>query len=241
MARERQVARPSNAKIGHWSPPSRPAGRLVALNPIRRLRLRLADQAEQDVALRPAARSRFFGSPKPPPPGISTTRRSPGGRSGSPSALSSCARAQRQPAVAAGPAAVAAARRIAYPLEGGEDAERPPSRCATSITWPEAAAVLAGAAGIRAVLLLPDHQRARCVSVISTGTLRTPDGKGVADRPSRLGRAPAPPEWKVVTMKGPAGCRPAPVMPWPAPSFRFHRLLVPSAGTRPGIAWCRAS
>ena len=78
------------------------------------------------------------------------------------------------------------------------------------------------------------------VSVISTGTLRTPDGKGVADRPSRVGRAPAPPEWKVVTMKGrllPI----VPVMPWPAPSLRFHRLLVPSAGTRPGITWCSAS
>ena len=78
------------------------------------------------------------------------------------------------------------------------------------------------------------------VSVISTGTLRTPDGKGVADRPSSVGRAPAPPEWKVVTMKGrllPI----VPVMPWPAPSFRFQRLLVPSAGTLPGSTWCRAS
>ena len=69
--------------------------------------------------------------------------------------------------------------------------------------------------------------------MISTGTLRTPDGKGVADRPSRPGRAPAPPEWKVVTMNGrllPI----VPVMPWPAPSFRFQRLQVPSAGTPAG-------
>src|SRR5476649_112026 len=39
------------------------------------------------------------------------------------------------------------------------------------------------------------------VSVISTGTLRTPDGKAVALRPSSLGRAPVPPEWKPVTAK----------------------------------------
>ena len=32
-----------------------------------------------------------------------------------------------------------------------------------------------------------------------------------------------------------------PVMPWPAPSFRFQRLLVPSAGTRPGSTWCKAA
>ena len=38
-------------------------------------------------------------------------------------------------------------------------------------------------------------------SVISTGTFLTPLGKGVADKPSRAGRAPAPPEWKLVTMK----------------------------------------
>ena len=38
------------------------------------------------------------------------------------------------------------------------------------------------------------------VSVISTGTLRTPLGKAVALRPSSLGRAPVPPEWKPVTL-----------------------------------------
>jgi hypothetical protein len=36
------------------------------------------------------------------------------------------------------------------------------------------------------------------VSVISTGTLRTPLGKAVALSPSSDGRAPVPPEWKPV-------------------------------------------
>ena len=76
-------------------------------------------------------------------------------------------------------------------------------------------------------------------SVISTGTLRTPDGKGVADRPSRRGRAPAPPEWKLSSMKaGPFVS--GPVMPGPAPMRMFHRFDVPSAGTLPGIAWLSA-
>src|SRR5258705_11687474 len=44
------------------------------------------------------------------------------------------------------------------------------------------------------------------VSVISTGTLRTPLGKAVADRPSSLGRAPVPPEWNDVTLNGVAFC-----------------------------------
>ena len=58
-------------------------------------------------------------------------------------------------------------------------------------------------------------------SVISTGVLRTPEGKAVADRPSLRGRAPVPPAWKTVTEKIP-----------PKPP-----IVVPAAeakGVRPG-------
>ena len=41
-------------------------------------------------------------------------------------------------------------------------------------------------------------------SVTSTGTLLTPLGKPVAERPSLPGLAPAPPEWKLSTVKGSA-------------------------------------
>ena len=39
-------------------------------------------------------------------------------------------------------------------------------------------------------------------SLISTGVLRTPEGKAVAERPSARGRAPVPPLWKSETVKG---------------------------------------
>src|ERR1700732_2294330 len=35
------------------------------------------------------------------------------------------------------------------------------------------------------------------LSVASTGIVRTPDGKAVALSPSLVGRAPAPPQWKI--------------------------------------------
>ena len=39
-------------------------------------------------------------------------------------------------------------------------------------------------------------------SLISTGVLRTPEGKAVADSPSAAGRAPVPPLWNRLTVKG---------------------------------------
>ena len=38
-------------------------------------------------------------------------------------------------------------------------------------------------------------------SVASTGMVRTPEGKAVASSPSRAGRAPVPPELKVMISK----------------------------------------
>ena len=73
-------------------------------------------------------------------------------------------------------------------------------------------------------------------SVISTGALRTPLGKGVADSPSCRGRAPAPPEWNVVTLNAAVRLPPASVSPCPAARPRFQRLDVPSAGTLSGSA-----
>ena len=77
-------------------------------------------------------------------------------------------------------------------------------------------------------------------SVTSTGTFLTPDGNGVADRPSSVGRAPAPPECRLIIMKL-VRFRPKvwSVRPWPAPAFTPHSEPVPSAGTSPGRIWCR--
>src|SRR5260370_27291856 len=80
------------------------------------------------------------------------------------------------------------------------------------------------------------------VSVISTGTLRTPLGKAVADRPSSLGLAPVPPEWNDVTLNGVAFCSTAgspSTLPMPPISRTFHRQDLPSAGTPCGSACCR--
>src|SRR5215212_9215671 len=80
------------------------------------------------------------------------------------------------------------------------------------------------------------------VSLTSTGTLRTPLGKAVADRPSRPGLAPVPPAWKLMMVKtfalmvsaGSPSARPG-----PPSADRFHKHDAPSAGTPPFSAWWR--
>jgi hypothetical protein len=74
-------------------------------------------------------------------------------------------------------------------------------------------------------------------SLISTGMLRTPDGKAVADSPSADGRAPAPPEWNDMRFQRRPFSAPSPAER-PAATM-FHNDDVPSAGTRPGRIWCR--
>ncbi len=80
------------------------------------------------------------------------------------------------------------------------------------------------------------------VSLTSAGTLRTPLGKAVADRPSRPGRAPVPPAWKLMMLKAMAFTVSAgspSTLPGPPVAERFHRHEAPSAGTPPPSAWCR--
>src|SRR5450631_2351117 len=132
------------------------SNKLITLDPIRRFRLCLADQPELHVAVDLGAVA--F-------PGIAEAAavrhvddQAFAGRDGLEAlGLELLARRQRQPAVAAGLAAVAAARRMFYPLEGGEDAERRALAMLDFHDLAEAAAILAGAAGILAVLLLPHH------------------------------------------------------------------------------------
>src|SRR5882757_11385883 len=79
-------------------------------------------------------------------------------------------------------------------------------------------------------------------SLTSIGTFLTPLGKAVADSPSLPGRAPVPPAWKLMTLKGMAftvSDGSPPVEPGPPSANRFHRHDVPSAGTLPPSAWCR--
>src|SRR3981189_1235428 len=98
-------------------------GGSVALDPIRRLGLRLTDQPKLHVArnLRPAALLRIAEAAA----ARHVDDQALAGRDGLEAlGLQLLARRQRQLSVAAGSAAVAAARRMFYPLEGGEDAER---------------------------------------------------------------------------------------------------------------------
>src|SRR5580700_10207069 len=98
-------------------------GGSVSLNPVRRLRLLPADQSQLHVArdlgavaflrIAEAAAARHVDD------------QAFAGRDGLEAfGLELLARRQRQAAVAAGLTAVATARRMFYPLEGGEDAER---------------------------------------------------------------------------------------------------------------------
>src|SRR4029078_2729972 len=76
-------------------------------------------------------------------------------------------------------------------------------------------------------------------SLISIGTFFTPLGNAVADRPAAPGRAPVPPAWKLMTLKGWACAVSAgspSVRPGPPMATRFHRHEAPSPGTLFGIA-----
>ena len=113
-----------------------------------------------------------------------------------------------------------------------------PSRFSTSMVWPRPPRVRPGPP-LSGRSSFFQNTSGVIASVASTGTLRTPEGKGVAERPSRPGRAPAPPEWKLMIWNG-VDCEPArAVIPWPAPSLSVQSAEQPSAGTRSGIAWYR--
>ena len=76
----------------------------------------------------------------------------------------------------------------------------------------------------------------------STGVLRTPLGNAVAARPSFVGRAPMPPEWKASTLKARAFATAAgSALTRPGPPKRYSVQLhdAPSAGTPPGSACAR--
>ena len=82
------------------------------------------------------------------------------------------------------------------------------------------------------------------VSVASAGMVRTPLGKAVAESPSFVGRAPAPPELKRATSNSggsKAALRRASLSIAVAPprNCTIQSEAAPSAGTRSGIAWCR--
>src|SRR3954452_21017883 len=75
-------------------------------------------------------------------------------------------------------------------------------------------------------------------SMISTGTLFTPLGNAVADKPSLLGRAPVPRAWNESTLNGvpPATLS---LTPCPPRSCGTHSADAPSAGAPLVSAWRR--
>ena len=93
----------------------------------------------------------------PPPPGISTTSRSPGGTTARPFGFSSAPdfSDSRRPAPRR---RHAAARRILHPLEPREDAEGGVLARADLHHLAQPAALASGATGILAQFLAPDHQ-----------------------------------------------------------------------------------
>src|SRR5215471_8357845 len=77
------------------------------------------------------------------------------------------------------------------------------------------------------------------VSVASTGIVRTPDGNDVALRPSLVGRAPAPPQWKMTVLNSGSALASVPSSTSstsePPPKIcGFQSEEAPSAGTPPG-------
>ena len=175
----------------------------------------------------------------PPPPGISITRRSPAGTTCKPFGFSSRAGLQRHRAAPAGTAAVAAAGGKLHPFEPGEDAEGGVLAGADFHDLAQAAAILAGAAGILAQLLAPDDQRRDRLGRLHRHVAHA-GGERRRRQPVLAGpRAGAAGMEAHDHERGAGLARPTPVRPWPAISFRLQRLEVPSAGTRPGIACSR--
>ena len=106
-----------------------------------------------------------------------------------------------------------------------------------SMTWPKPPRVrpappLSGRSSLR------QNTTGATFSVASTGMVRTPDGKAVPSSPSCVGRAPVPPELKVMTSKSTSG-ESWPLTIGPPRNGGFHRHDDPSAVTRFGTAWCR--
>src|SRR6201987_4083948 len=82
------------------------------------------------------------------------------------------------------------------------------------------------------------------VSVASTGIVRTPEGNAVALSPSLVGRAPAPPQWKITAENIGSAFASVPSATSstsePPPKIcGFHKDEAPSAGTPPAIACCK--
>src|SRR5215467_13277931 len=74
--------------------------------------------------------------------------------------------------------------------------------------------------------------------------VRTPDGNAVALSPSLLGRAPAPPQWKITVLNCGSSLASVPsstssTIEPPPYICGFQRDDDPSAGTPPGITWWR--
>ena len=115
-----------------------------------------------------------------------------------------------------------------------------PSTPPISITWPspprsDPAPPVSDASSFRQMTI------GATISVASAGMVRTPLGKAVAESPSFVGRAPAPPELKRATSNSGgsnAALRRASLSIAVAPprSCTIQSEAAPSAGTRSGMA-----
>src|ERR1700692_142281 len=82
------------------------------------------------------------------------------------------------------------------------------------------------------------------LSVASTVIVRPPDGNAVALKPSFSGRAPAPPQWKITVENSGSVLASVPSSTSstsePPPKIcGFHSADAPSAGTPPGLTFCK--
>src|SRR5918993_1911046 len=128
---------------------------VVALDTIRSLRLLLGDQPQPQVTLDLLAIALFRVAEAAAARHLDDQTVA-GGNGLEALGLELGAGGQRQPAVAAVLAAIAAARRMLYALEGGEDAERRAFAMLDFHHLAEPAAMLAGTAGVGAIFFLPD-------------------------------------------------------------------------------------
>src|SRR5207253_720034 len=86
------------------------------------------------------------------------------------------------------------------------------------------------------------RHRARCAGTAAGAATR--GGNEVALRPSLVGRAPAPPQWKITVLNSGSALASVPSSTSstsePPPKIcGFHNEDAPSAGTPPGITCCR--